>query len=516
MKKTYVLLDAMGIQSYIFETNTLKIILGASLALSRWQEECKAIAVKCSGEAMASAGGNVLAVFNKEDDAHSFIAEGIDKRPKGMAIARAMADDTGNDLETWRSLQRNIIRYKSGDRDSSDYPIDEEPVLPGCLHCGCRPSDGKKKIDDRSTCGICRHLHSLSAELETPLKSTKSTAIEKLYTIPENPFPSQLEEMVKRPDGKGNDLMAVVVIDLNDMGNRIKNIIAENGFNAFKDFSVKLENDFYESFCSTVKIFAPQNGGIPNDMSFIRLRPLVLGGDDAIFTMPAPMWPLFVSTTLASLKKKGYPACAGITIAKHNFPINRLVLMAEDLVKSAKGLSRFRNKKELALDWHIHQESAFSDPMAVRKRNYFISSDRYTDFHAVCTRRPYTLDEFVELKKNANSISTATSSISNRKIYTLYQSLRQGPKKTQEILKYIFLRDENDHMEKYKRIWEEVWKNPINPELIEIEYPLWDLVTDQNGVVRDLDNKRLYDTQWTDIIELKWLMEGPVSNEEDE
>jgi hypothetical protein len=231
--------------------------------------------------------------------------------------------------------------------------------------------------------------------------------------------------------------------------------------------------------------------------------------------MPAPMWPFFVSTALASLEDKGYPACAGITIAKHNFPINRLVLMAEDMVKSAKCLSRYRNNNKPAIDWHIHQESAFSDPMIVRKRNYLISAGLYNDFHAACTRRPYTLEKFNILIGHANLLTKSEYSISNRKLYALYQALRKGPKKTQEVLKYIFLRDENDRMEKYKYIWDEICNCPAHTDQTASEYHLWELVKDEAGIVfKDSDGKQLYDTQWTDIIELKWSQDGTVETEE--
>ena len=87
-EKFYVVLDAMGIQDYVFKTNRLKVILGASLCLARWQYSCKK---KIHfDELISSAGGNVFAVFNNKAEALKFKEGCIGDAPPGLEIAWAM------------------------------------------------------------------------------------------------------------------------------------------------------------------------------------------------------------------------------------------------------------------------------------------------------------------------------------------------------------------------------------------------------------------------------------------
>ena len=97
MKKYYVLIDAMGIQNYIFETNNLKIIAGASLALARWQKECadlKQIHI------VFSAGGNILAWSSDKELAVKFKNRVLDMAPPGLEIAWAIVEEVDDHKNT--------------------------------------------------------------------------------------------------------------------------------------------------------------------------------------------------------------------------------------------------------------------------------------------------------------------------------------------------------------------------------------------------------------------------------
>ena len=187
MSKYYVLLDAIGIQSYIFQTNTLKIILGSSLSLAQWQKRCETICTRNNGNLITSAGGNVLAEFNSKTDAEKFRQECIKKAPPDMKIAWAEAEEQRNDVDTWIMLQREIARYKAGDREPNDYPLMKDKGLPGCLHCGLRPKDHGEKKDEKDICSVCRTLYNRGNDLNKNAKNAKRvdiTCIESLYEIP--------------------------------------------------------------------------------------------------------------------------------------------------------------------------------------------------------------------------------------------------------------------------------------------------------------------------------------------
>lgn len=500
MDKTYLLLDAMGIQRYVFETNTLRIIIGSSLALSQWQDTCKSLCAPSGGKLISSAGGNVLVQFEDIESTINFKDLAIKNAPPEIEIAwaRVNVDPVQDAGETWRILQREIACYKAGDRGPADYPPATGRLkTPGCLHCGIRPSDGQEKLEERVSCAVCRTHWEKGRELKS--NHAGNTPIEKLYAKAKSlgfnlPFPDNLEELVK--NGKNKDLMAVVIIDLNDLGNRVREMISKEGFEEFEKFSAQLESDLTGIFIDFLQEIQTSPCWISANRSFLRLRPLLLGGDDIALAMPAPLWPDFVAEILNKLKSLGHPACAGVAVAKHTFPINRLTIMAEELVANAKGLVRFKKSQEpdfdgCAVDWHVHQESAFGSPNEARKRSY-VTKYEENNYYEIASRRPYTLSEFHELYHQASLLEE----YSNRKLYTLYQALRTGRKATRDTLVYTFLRNENRTFTKYGLIWE--WL-----ERSDGEWPLWE----KKSFEREESKPDLHNTQFADLLELKFLLQ---------
>ncbi len=368
----YILLDAMGIQRYIFDTNKLRIIIGASQLLGEWQQQCKQ---HWPEHVLVSAGGNVLARFDRLEEAKGFREAATAMAPPGIDIAWAVTEEKATPIEIWENLQVEITRYKCGDRPPQDYDQSlYQPFIPGCRYCGVRPEDGNGLLDpygneNQPVCIVCRTRYE-EGKKETPLANT---TLGKLWRYVNQkgvstPFPANLEDVVRKKDTPSRagesayDLLAVVVVDLNDMGTRLHQVVQNGGFAALGEFSEKLQEDLDGIFSAALdgiipdkeveninplpeseinllfemfELEYPMSYLFPNTKEwlgqgggeqFLRFRPLLLGGDDIAFALPAPLWPSFVSSLLTELTQKGYPACAGVTIAKHTFPINRLVL----------------------------------------------------------------------------------------------------------------------------------------------------------------------------------------------
>lgn len=501
MSLKYILLDAMGIQPYIFRTNTLKIILGSSLALARWQEDCRNICVRSSGDLITSAGGNVLARFDDPDSstqAISFKDACLQNAPPGMEIAWAIVDGNGKkDSSIWSDLQREIARYKSGDRIEEKDVYPSLPLinpLPGCKHCGIKPNDGAKKVDEKPICADCYELHDLSRDLSSPTNETSIEIISQIPSETNSNFPTDLPALVTNEKGE-QELLAIVVLDLNDMGVKVKGVVRSNGFEGLHNFSSKLEKDFRETFEKTIReiTFDAKVGNI------IRLRPLMVAGDDAVFAMPVSLWISFVQKALCKLKEREISACAGVAVAKHTYPINRLAQMAEHLVTNAKNRYRWENKiSDALIDWYLHQETSFTSPVEIRKRNYLIEIQENAQYE-VSTQRPYTLEELNELIAKAEKLKRYKNgkSFSNRKLFSLYRALRSGTTATRNTLVYTFLRNEQDSLERYKPLWG--WVKDIPGD-----EPLWEKTTFE----RDSYTPELYDTKIADVIELGWFLKS--------
>jgi len=536
-KSWYLLLDAMAIQSYIFATNKLKIILGSSRALALWQTGCRNLAKECGGEIITSAGGNILARFAAGKEALDFRIKTLEHNnlPPEMEIAWALTERSGSDADkdVWQRLQIEIARYKAGDRPAEDYPEKPWPEPPGCQFCGVRPADENENIEGRKICRRCRTLYKRAKTAQT---DPENSGLDQLTSWVEKEwnknFPDDLEKMVTF-ERETRNLLAAVVIDLNNMGNRIKKLVEKQGFSALENFSRTLEEDILDTIKESIKVLRADKNGLA-DNATIRLRPLVAAGDDLIFTLPARLWVDFTKKMLESLDKKGYPACAGVAIAKHSFPLNRLVLMAESLCDNAKKHLRFLKTEtvddktgtpETALDWHLHQESSMLDPLAVRRRQsvsnpkkdeFTITTGRpYTlqeavrrrqsvsnpkkDEFTITTGRPYTLQEFTTLLEETK---TAWAKISNRKLFALYSALHQGPQATRELLKYTFLRREKEDMSLFEPLWKKVCT-------LDGRYPLWEEQKFNDGTL-------VYHSAITDQLELKWLMQGPLTEGSDD
>lgn len=513
MSQWYVLLDPLKIHSYVFATNKLSIIIGSSLELARWQENCNTWSKKARGRCLTTGGGNVLAEFPGKTEAETFKNQALQGRPPGLEIAWALEQDAGKqDGEVWAALQLKISCYKAGDREPADYPTTAPPTKTDCRYCGLRQADGGGAIDGRKICKECRKLHDSGAGLHKT--HAGGTPVERLYQAVEQAdftgcFPNELEELVGRKDkdkalaeGKGEaDFLAVVVIDLNDLGRRMEQTVNSGGFSALENFSSCLAQKLDEVCKKLVLQLANcdqgwnlYESGTDKGKRFVRFRPLLLAGDDIVVALPAPLWPDFVEQALTLLKNAGFPACAGVVVAKHNFPINRLAEMAEELVAHAKKLVRFKKEgslesRECALDWVVHQESAFTSPLEARRRDFL---KELSSHYELATQRPYTLEEFKQLRWRMDHLKN----ISNRKLFSLYRGLRQGTQTTRDTLVYTFFRDESEDLGRYAPLWQLV-------EEIPGEFPLWEKHTFTKGGAAAI----LHDTWVPDLLELKFTIE---------
>lgn len=347
------------------------------------------------------------------------------------------------------------------------------------------------------------------------------TSTQKLYDVARDrrikgAFPIDLKTIVKKPEngdrpGEGDpELLAVVVIDLNGMGNRIQDIVRKGGFDDFAKFSKSLERDLDEMFRKLLVRRHQERTGrgssrwIARDrkgQTCFRLRPLLLAGDDMVFAMPASLWPQYVNDLLGELQKLGHPACAGVAVARHTYPINQLIQMAEEMVSSAKALVRHKassgsGTEQFAVDWHMHQESSSLSAMAVRRRAHVRSISMNTEY-AVSTRKPYLLSEFLDLLEEAKDLGNGGDSRenSNRSLFALYQALRLGPRETRDTLVRRFLRGEGKELNTYGYLWR--WVHETDGD-----HPLWERI-----IVREsTGHKTCHFTRYADLLELYFSM----------
>ncbi|OQB30211.1 MAG: hypothetical protein BWY09_02999 [Candidatus Hydrogenedentes bacterium ADurb.Bin179] len=417
----------------------------------------------------------------------------------------------------WQKLQVEIGRFKAGDRDTADYlylpdlpKIDHTNI---CTFCGMRTrekSDGGT-TDRGQACTVCKERIRLKEENKKAATETK-TSLEMLYA--DHDFAEDLEAIAGVKTGDERASVAVVVMDLNDMGNRVKRVISgqSDKFETFGVFSKRLEEQLFTLFDGVLKTVFGNSPSLP-------CQPLLFAGDDVAFVMREDYWIPFVNEVfkgIKDVKPDGEPVTcgAGVVIAPHNFPINRLVDMAEELAGNAKRLFRHPQvggkDAESVLDWHVFQESAFASALEARQR-LFLQEVQINEEAYMATDKPYTASEFNTLCEGAEKF---WDNLPETKRHGLYEALCYGPEATRDFLALHLLRDENDQLQKYDGIWQAVeeWKkNNKNGGLV-----LWHTMkTDGDGILADSKappgtyrkNTTLHYTHCADSMELYWMQQ---------
>lgn len=370
-----------GIQSFIFQTNKLREIVGASELV---EKICKDKFKEIVGDGYAEynsnrqsgsilqAAGNVKYIFNTEEEC----SEVVRKFPKeiydfapGITVSQAVVkmegenakfDKAVNELEKRLRTQRNTpmrsatLGMMAIQRSrQTGLPVVEERQVKKQLtpiDSGTRAKlDMLKKIDDPEF------------ELTKSLCNT-SFGKEKLKN---RQIAYDIEKMTK-----DNDWVAVIHADGNGLGQIVQAIGTDA--ETFKEFSEKLDSATkkaaQEAYQSIKKRF--------DEEEFIPIRPIVLGGDDFTVICRADLALEYVTEFInqfeentkfvheykdKSITFSNLTACAGIAYVKSSYPFYYGYELAEALCsRSKKDAKANLNDGELAkscLMFHKVQDS---------------------------------------------------------------------------------------------------------------------------------------------------------------
>ena len=329
-----------GIQDFIFKTNELKHIVGASelveqictSAFNKLLEDCE---IK-TGESVVRAAGNIKFIFDKKEDCKKVVREfpkRVTTMAPGITISQAvvsMDDDFGkaiDELEALLKVQRNkpphsvlsgllgikrtnntglpVVRIKNGEY------MDDSTMQKECFQ------DVK---------GLCKKSFGEEAI------SSKSVA----YNI------SEITDK--------NDWIAIVHADGNGLG-KVVQVVGKKK-DVFRDFSQKLDLATKEAanvaFATISKMF--------NNKTIIPIRPIVLSGDDMTVIIRGDLALEYTNAFIEAFEEKtkeylgeilkeqkvfaenkdNLTACAGIAYIKSSYPFYYGYQLAEELCGHAK------------------------------------------------------------------------------------------------------------------------------------------------------------------------------------
>jgi len=412
--------SVQGIQGFIFETNKLKEIAGASQLidnissidwvnkndLSEFEKYCKLFNHQVDhDEIIMSAAGNIK--YKVEDkEILKMIVLGFPKHianyAPGVTISQAVVE-----IEDENDIQKSIDKLEGelkAQRNVVTMPIDtgfmglERARRTG----GVAYESNKDGVIDKSTSLKTKMRKEDTLKLFEKFKGGKVKAEE---------VPFDLNEITKQAEN--NSWIAIIHADGNGLGTILANmsnkVKKEKREQAFKTFSKQLD----VATQSAAKIAFKEIIPVLNPGEKYPIRPVVLGGDDLTVIIRADLAFDFTKAYLRAFEQetarifknelkdfmsdiKGLTACAGIAYIKDSYPFHYGIHLAEDLTSQAKNISKseeVQNKVEQgtipsSLSFYKVQSSFTDDLEEMKDRTQYASRSKVSFDYG-----PYFIDD---------------------------------------------------------------------------------------------------------------------------
>ena len=364
-----------GIQGFIFQTNKLQEIVGASELV---EEICtdffkEQVGKKFKDENLVlGAAGNIKYIFESKEECEVFVRhfpkEVMEKAP-GITISQAVVkyeegklNDSLQDLEDKLREQRNkmSVPYEVG------FMGTERSRRTGGVAYKAR----KKRKGDFEYIDEATHLKREKGEPYSAEKHSgreKETLFRKVSGLSATEYNAR-HDLIFDIDEMKSSWIAVIHADGNGLGSIIQNL--NRSFKSksddevkkgFKQFSQALDNATkaaaQKAFNETVRIHNKEDTPYP-------IRPIILGGDDLTVIIRAELAFDFTKSFLQEFEeasknklgflttdfglndfKDGITACAGIAYVKSSYPFHYAVDLAEKLCSDAKNFVKGKTKE---------------------------------------------------------------------------------------------------------------------------------------------------------------------------
>lgn len=469
-KKILALYDCRSKQEYIYRTNRVKEIIGASMLLTdlfkeffvnnkdfkfetEWKENSNAPEnyldyfekSGLDGEIVYEGGGNLCIIYRNYETyikVNQQLSKKVLEKTFGVSIIAAYTEVSGNFVEDRKklydenALRKNIGSYHTPCNTLPFTQVDRltyQPII-------------EKKDNHQYTMESKRKLKKYEDD-----KNNNGIIIE-----------TEFDKMVS---GKGEEsLLAIIYIDGNNMGDKIKKITEgaidySSGISALRSFSVNTNNDFVDKPIKAIKKeltrryeAAADNNEEKNKYLF---RPIIMGGDEINIVCNARAVPCIIEKYFETLKSEGgNSSCAGIAIFHSHSPFADTYNIAEQCCENGKKIShRDENGGNNYIDFHFCHSGITNTLDKIRN----IQEEKIT-------ARPYeyskTWQEFMEYGKILSALKRSDvkalgesiikgdsyylfelerikSRDKENKLSKIYDDLK-NPEKAKEAKKYIF------------------------------------------------------------------------------
>lgn len=306
--------SVQGIQDFIFKTNKLKEIIGASEIIKdidkiKFKEK---YSLKQEPRIILQAAGNIRIVFKNKTDL-DIVVKNLPKdimlNAYGITISQAVVK-----LNNYKVDSKELEKKLKIQRNKVTFPLDFHFNILKQNSKTAKPSVKKIKIINKKD------------EYEYLDKAT----LQKTKACPKDEENKELKDI-----SNNNNKIAIIHADGNGLGNIVKTLDE----NQIVEFSKKLETATNEAYEIASKDIA-------------KIRKVILGGDDLTIICNANDALIFTKKFLDAFEEKtknihdnkSLTACAGITYCNEKYPFHYAVKLAEELCSFAKKDSKAINK----------------------------------------------------------------------------------------------------------------------------------------------------------------------------
>ena len=396
--------DLSGIQKFIFSTNKLKDIIGASAVVNnalfknipemcndvenKWKTDCFDFSSDDESKIVYIGGGNALLMFKDEKVYNDFARQLTEKvfLQSGGAIRLFSAcielDETTTLAENQKLLMEKLDSAKKAGGSitpSLCLPITAydnnkyEPLV-------VRTINGKTVYASRSKFAKLDGL-SASKDIFEDIVDTQKISF--------------MKDFDKVESSSNKNFVAIIHIDGNTMGIKIREFVQNlkcdviTALNEMKKLSVEIGALYKSVLKETIADIYSSEGEIP-------FRPIVADGDDITVILESAKAFEFTEKFMEYLQNRalqcfgGYipTAAAGIAFVKTGFPFSTGYDIAEQCCKNAKKetLRRVEGKSACSIDYQVCYSNIHNTIDEFREENYHVDNIQLI-------RRPYIFDK---------------------------------------------------------------------------------------------------------------------------
>ncbi|EJO5347109.1 hypothetical protein NRP93_001179 [Clostridium botulinum] len=459
-----VKIDIGSKQKYIFSSNRLKEIIGASEIIRYVTEGLAKEVLECmnkehknyqdsnDGNVLFEAGGNSMYIFNNEDDAKEFnkifsrfvieyfdgleliiVIKEFDIKKKNIVglyeeIEQAITKKKGERKYQFKRLSYGLTRICPNTRKPAGYEYNE------------RDNNGKEKVKyiSKESEDKLRFYDFLYENSEYYDKQNK---IKYMIGSKDIDLKEMKEEFKKRYKIKNG--MGKKIDSFNSGYKKVpeKEIFHSNQryIKEFRTLTEKIDDHYRRAFNKILEDLIDNYNdyyekiGYKKEEKILPIRPIILAGDDITFIssgkIAIDITRIFTEEITEQKEQFGknkynLTTSAGIAIVKRNHPFSRAVKLAGALEKSSK--KKFRTMKLACekqnlekledasfIDWEINRGDTLDDISIIRNKNL--------------VARPYIILDS-ESKKNKNKIDIHNEDLKkiiNYNFYNFHKAFKQ-------------------------------------------------------------------------------------------